>query len=286
METNAETIASIAATGAPMSQAQIRHRLEAFDTWKIAPGSRVLEIGCGQGDGTVVLAHLVGPAGHVTGLDPAPLDYGSPMTLGEAQAKLKAGPLGSRITFQQSTLQAFLASDAAAPVYDYAVFCRCLWYFPSPDSLLPLFAALRGRARKLLVAQYTLDTRGDLAALPHLLAALSQGALNCGAYHPASDIHDNVQCVITPSMIRDAARKEGWQLEIEEIVEAALEVEDAQWEVDNVLSERYIARVNGQEDVSRQDYGRAILEALETAKSGLGPASSLRTLPSWLGTWT
>ena len=40
-------------------------------------GSRVLEIGCGQGDTTVVLAELVGEEGKVIGVDPGPLDYGS-----------------------------------------------------------------------------------------------------------------------------------------------------------------------------------------------------------------
>jgi len=35
-----------------------------------------MEIGCGQGDCTAVLATVVGETGHVTALDPAPPDYG------------------------------------------------------------------------------------------------------------------------------------------------------------------------------------------------------------------
>ncbi len=34
-----------------------------------APGERVLDIGCGTASTTLLLAHAVGPAGHVTGLD-------------------------------------------------------------------------------------------------------------------------------------------------------------------------------------------------------------------------
>jgi predicted methyltransferase len=51
-------------------------RITFVEQWKIKPGSRVLEIGCGQGDCTAVLATAVGENGHVTALDPAPPDYG------------------------------------------------------------------------------------------------------------------------------------------------------------------------------------------------------------------
>jgi ubiquinone/menaquinone biosynthesis C-methylase UbiE len=45
--------------------------------WNIAPGSNVLELGCGQGDCTTVLAHAVGEHGSVVAVDPAELDYGT-----------------------------------------------------------------------------------------------------------------------------------------------------------------------------------------------------------------
>jgi hypothetical protein len=40
------------------------------------------------------LAHIVGPTGHVTALDPAELGYGGPFTLGEAQEHLRRGVCG------------------------------------------------------------------------------------------------------------------------------------------------------------------------------------------------
>lgn len=55
---------------------QMEHRLMLASHWNIAPGSRVLEIGCGQGDCTIVLADAVGEEGHVDALDPGSPDYG------------------------------------------------------------------------------------------------------------------------------------------------------------------------------------------------------------------
>lgn len=58
------------------SEPQIQHRLDVLNKWNIPLGSKILEIGCGQGDFTLVAAYIVGDQGHVTGIDPAPLDYG------------------------------------------------------------------------------------------------------------------------------------------------------------------------------------------------------------------
>jgi ubiquinone/menaquinone biosynthesis C-methylase UbiE len=44
--------------------------------WNIPTESKVLELGCGQGDCTTVLAHAVGEQGRVVAVDPADLDYG------------------------------------------------------------------------------------------------------------------------------------------------------------------------------------------------------------------
>ena len=55
------------------------HRIAIISDWipLIPEGAKVLELGCGQGDTTAVLAALVGEAGKVTGVDPASLDYGT-----------------------------------------------------------------------------------------------------------------------------------------------------------------------------------------------------------------
>jgi hypothetical protein len=65
-----------------VQHAQTLHRLALLRHFHIAPGSKVLELGCGQGDSTTVLADAVGEEGSVVAVDPADLDYGSfPQTL-------------------------------------------------------------------------------------------------------------------------------------------------------------------------------------------------------------
>ena len=56
---------------------QTLHRLALLSQWDIHTGSKVLEIGCGQGDCTAVLASAVGDQGKVVAVDPASLDYGT-----------------------------------------------------------------------------------------------------------------------------------------------------------------------------------------------------------------
>jgi predicted methyltransferase len=56
---------------------QTLHRLVLLQHWNIPVGSKVLELGCGQGDCTIVLAHAVGEQGSVVAVDPAELDYGA-----------------------------------------------------------------------------------------------------------------------------------------------------------------------------------------------------------------
>ena len=60
---------------------QTLHRLELLRHWNIPTGSEVLEVECGQGDCTTVLAHAVGEQGRVVAIDPAELDYGASFSL-------------------------------------------------------------------------------------------------------------------------------------------------------------------------------------------------------------
>lgn len=55
---------------------QTVHRLVLLQHWNIPADSKVLELGCGQGDCTTVLASAVGEQGRVVAVDPAELDYG------------------------------------------------------------------------------------------------------------------------------------------------------------------------------------------------------------------
>lgn len=56
---------------------QTQHRIDFLHQWKISKASKVLELGCGQGDCTAVLACAVDEEGRVVAVDPAELDYGA-----------------------------------------------------------------------------------------------------------------------------------------------------------------------------------------------------------------
>ena len=69
-----------------IQHSQTAHRLKLLQHWQISTGSTILELGCGQGDCTTVLADAVGEHGKIVAVDPASLDYGahcsrSPYTL-------------------------------------------------------------------------------------------------------------------------------------------------------------------------------------------------------------
>jgi 2-polyprenyl-3-methyl-5-hydroxy-6-metoxy-1,4-benzoquinol methylase len=61
---------------AKVQQPQTSHRIQVVKAWNVdLEGKQVLEIGCGQGDASVVLVSAVGQ-GRVTAWDPANPDYG------------------------------------------------------------------------------------------------------------------------------------------------------------------------------------------------------------------
>lgn len=104
--------------------AQVDHRIRLANAWGIQPGSRILEIGCGQGTCTAVLAEAVGPHGHVDGVDPAPGDYGAPFTLDQAQEFLSESPVGSRISWHRDEPARFLGRTEAK--WDAAVLAHSI----------------------------------------------------------------------------------------------------------------------------------------------------------------
>jgi 2-polyprenyl-3-methyl-5-hydroxy-6-metoxy-1,4-benzoquinol methylase len=82
---------------------QLHHRGSLVNLWFPEPGSHILEIGCGQGETTVVLAVAAGPTGRVLAVDKSAAEYGGPVTLAESHAHIKSSVLGDRIDFLLST---------------------------------------------------------------------------------------------------------------------------------------------------------------------------------------
>lgn len=215
------------------SIASVAYRQQAIETWNIPQGSKVLEIGGGQGDFTVALADAVGPHGSVIGVDPSPPDWGkylgvvtqhrpqhdlrnpesscvhagTPLIV-EAQAHLAKCPLGDRITFINDDPTSYLAGlpETTTPTFDYIVFGHCIWFFPSPETFPEMLAKARPHARSVLVAEYSYRTSLP-AAFPHVLAAQYNAVIE--ALFPERGIY-NVRCALTPLQISSAIEQAGW----------------------------------------------------------------------------
>ena len=76
----------------------------------LQPGMRVLDIGCGSGDVSLLLAEMVGPTGSVVGIDPSP----AALTLARDRARSAGHP---NITFHKAAL---VNCDGPAP-FDLAI---------------------------------------------------------------------------------------------------------------------------------------------------------------------
>lgn len=206
-------------------QRQTAYRLQLAEPWGIAPGAKVLEIGCGQGDTTAVLAELVGPSGHVTAIDPAPADYGAPVSLGDSARHLQAGPYGAWVEMRLGfTNWSELPAD-----YDVAVLAHCAWYFASYEVLVLTLQEARQRARRLCFAEWSLQPLHP-RQIPHAFAVTFQQLVS--KFHPELEL--NIQNPFSESQIREALAAAGWQVESRHMVEKP-DVDDGRWEVEELL---------------------------------------------------
>lgn len=213
---------------------QLHHRLNILNTWfgglssatTTLSGATILEIGCGQGDMTVPLAHF---GGKVFGVDPAPRDYGSPLTLGQAQSQISESPLvGRKIEWVRRDPIDYLRESPDMCV-DFVVLAHSIFYFPSENYLADLLRALRFFAAKrehektcrVLIAEWGMRASNP-AAEAHVLAAKAQ------ATNPLAD--GNVRTVVVPHRIQEIATAAGWTMEAEGWMESP-DVEDGEWEV-------------------------------------------------------
>ncbi len=223
-----EQIASLMAAYAVSPKEQLKqtaYRLQLTEHWSIPAGARVLEIGCGQGDTTAVLAEVVGESGHVTGIDPAPADYGAPVSLGDSSRHFQEGPYGPWVDIRLGfTNWSTLAGD-----YDYAVMAHCAWYFASYEVLVQTLKEARERSRKLCFAEWSLrPCHAD--QIPHAFAVTLQQLVS--KFHP--DLELNIQNPFSESKIVEEMEFAGWAVESRHVVEKP-DVDDGKWEVEELL---------------------------------------------------
>lgn len=216
--------------------AAIKHRQRLVRFWGITRGASILEIGCGQGDCTVVLADAVGPEGVVVGIDPGSDDYGIP-SLGRAHKHVKASVVGKQIEFVRSDAAGFLTSPTVLDRYDFIVLAHCVWYLAGPDLLAEIFELARryARAPTVLLAEYGSVTSVP-AAIPHVLAAVAVSALESLL---STTSFRNIKCAVSPRQMRDAAAKSSWEVRKSVSLEPKEEQRDGWREVVMILREPY-----------------------------------------------
>jgi len=245
---------------------QTAHRLKLAEFWGIPEGSRILEIGCGQGDTTAVLADAVGENGRVEAVDIASPDYGSPITLGEARDRLLASEFGGRIgmTFGTDVLSEHVRYPERS--FDFVVLSHSSWYMSSREQLVAILSRARGWGRGLLFAEWDPEVR-QAEQFAHYAAVLLQAQSQCYA----ADESSNVRTLFAPPDIREALASAGWEIEEERSVYSP-ELQDGKWEVGKVLEEFEA----GWEALERSDMPAKLRELLrsqffllrETARRG------------------
>jgi len=214
-----------------IQKVQTEHRLKLVDFWNIKAGSKVLEIGCGQGDTTAVLAHTVGVEGFVHGIDIASPDYGSPVTLGDAINFLKNSPLGNRIkiNFELDILSDEV--DFPEKSFDYIVMSHCSWYLKSPMEFLDMLKKIRKWTNVLCFAEWDMRIQKN-EQLPHFLSVLVQAQFECFAESSLS----NVRTLFTPKDIQQIAEDAGWEIVTEKTIDST-HLQDGKWEIESTLTD-------------------------------------------------
>lgn len=205
-----------------IQRTQLKHRSQLIKAFQIEKGMKVLEIGCGQGDTTVVLADAVGPTGHIVAIDIASTEYGAPITLGEASNTISQSPLGQIIDFHYETDFLQMVFDEK---FDVVVLSHCSWYFQNIELLKNYMQKIRQVADRICFAEWDIDYTLD-AQRAHFCAA------NIAVLYTAFTENDgNIQNLFHKTQIKELMLSEGFTINIEQIVDASF-LQDGLWEVD------------------------------------------------------
>lgn len=282
----AAAIASYQLTGDDpiIEESQARHRIAILNAWRtIQPGSTVLELGCGQGNCTAVLAEAVGAAGRVDAVDPAPPSYGAPFTLAQAQAHISASAVGPRVRWHQAAPEDFLAAAATKDTtWDVAVLAHCLWYLASPEVLADILRALKGRVRRVCLAEYALRASGG-EAVPHVLAALARGMLE--AHRERST--ENIRTPLSPEGIVGAAGAVGWGLDREAYIVPEEGLLDGVWETGSVAGKAFLRDIEENiDDVRVKVVLKSARASVLAAAEAIGGVNKTRSMDVWAGVFS
>lgn len=215
--------------GPETQRRQTAFRYAVVDTWGVPEGARVLEIGCGQGDTTAVLANAVGPSGSVVAVDSGPPTYGSPITIGESMRGLLEGPLGPRIDARMPC-NLLVESDFGDDAFDIVVMAHCSWYFTSMDQLHATLRLVRRLAPRLALSEWDIQA-ADEASLAHCLAIQIQAEIFTWLPSDQSNIRTLTTRDETIAMLLNA----DWEVASIAGVDSR-SLDDCKWEVASCLA--------------------------------------------------
>lgn len=134
-----------------------------IDSLKLSEGSRGLDIGCGTGSNTLILADAVGRSGHVTGLDQS-----GDLLTHASQSAHKAG-FSKRISFVRCDMKHLSFSDKP---FDWVWSADCVGYAPGDGvSLIKNLAGLVKPGGSMFILAWS--SQQLLPGYPHLEARLN-----------------------------------------------------------------------------------------------------------------
>lgn len=178
---------------------------------------------------TEILAHAVGPEGHVTAVDIASPDYGSPLTLGRATDILLNSEIGNRIDFHFHFDVLDRGEEFRDLTFDATVMAHSSWYFTNPNQLERTLRKIRHWSRQLYFAEWNLEPK-DIAQFPHFLSVLIQGQIE--SFRETSEA--NVRSPISREHFLHTLEKSGWTPVEESTIESPT-LQDADWEIKHSL---------------------------------------------------
>lgn len=123
------------------------YKRRSFEWLQVAPGQRILDVGCGTGDDVRALAALVGPTGRVTGVDVS--------TAMVTEARRRSDALGLPVEFQVGDAHALHFPDGA---FDGVRADRTLQHLADPAKTVTEMARVTRSGGRIVLFEPDWDT--------------------------------------------------------------------------------------------------------------------------------
>jgi len=181
---NTEAYAQSLISSNPLREPTIRSAIQALH---LPVASKGLDIGCGIGLQTLLLAEIVGPDGQVTGLDPVP------EFLSRGQKIITEAGLANRISFRKGTAASIPFDN---DTFDWSWSADCVGY--GPWDPLPLVKEMRRIVKPGgTVALIAWSSEQLLPGYPHLEAQLKTTSAGIAPYEKGQKPEKHFSCALS-----------------------------------------------------------------------------------------